>query len=1539
MVFTAMNLPFSQRFATRQVNQILKQSNVPIHIDAIRKIMPGSVKVQGVVIADLHGDTIIYAGNLQADIRLLALLRSKVKLLDMDLDRAVVDIARTSSEQKLNIAAIFQSGGEKKLAPTENEPSSWEISIHKGALSHIAFRMSDSATGLHMSYDVSELALKGFRISLLERDIRCKSLDLNGTEGIMNLTPRLMPKKENASSPWNLGLLELWMKDVDFSLQQAADSLNLEAHIGEGSMLAREMDFLSKTINLRSFSLEKTSVILGSKPTEIYQDIDLNIKDFRFDTAYIGMKVRKMSLDMGNGFSLKKVKGELDSNMDQTQLQLEIETGNSRIELKGAAEEGIMDIIKRPEEITGASLELGQARISLKDLFYFDSDLEKSPFFASLSSSPIELEAILRFEESLFTISDLRVSQKNNCKIALKGSIDKPFQIKDSKGEMDLEISGIDHSWLENLLAASGMNHSLPDMSDLHIQANISDSLTAPQVGVTIRSYLGDVDIAGSLDLQKERFKMGFFLNRVSLGEILSIPHMETFTGTGEINGESFSGEYLNAAFQMQIDTLGFKEYNYSQMLLHGSLKPGEYEFHMLANDSSLKGDMNVVLNLADSTYRVKATGNAMAQLHSLHLYDEALTVETGLEAHLRGRKNELESEILFNDLTFTSSRERALVEQLHASFRTDTMETWFHVDADFFNMDMQVSMPFNRLDSLGEDYKAYLASFNDPSYIIAADRVSGLPAISASGQLAYHSLLDVFLKDSGLYFSNLDFSVTHPPGINRLKANILGDGISYKMAKTGRLHAALTDSAGIINFDLSTDQTFLNAGHESSFNLSGYFTNRSTLTSFSVYDALGRDLYQLEVAGKVDSNQIVLEIPSREIILNREQWKMESADVLSIDLENLTLIPSFQMNRDSASMHISALHQDQDITYTLGLNQFELGSLLGPDLITGRPDGTFTGSIGFSTSKDNKREIATGLLIRDIRYFGQDISDIRLNGSFSMGSSDEYSIDLNAYMDSSSFQIKGHRNEQGDRAIDASFSHFPLISIQPFTKAYLSELGGFASGKFNVSALKGREQAQGELNFEDARLKVKLLNSSFRIPSQRIVLTNESVLFRNFTVLDTLNKALKVDGSVDFGKNREPMADLNITSSKLKLMSRDEGSNAPFSGNIYVDSRFSVKGPLANPVVEGKVLLSEGTEIFYHHKEDLRMAESENLVNFVSHGGTNGEITPSTLSKNSTFLNSSVETIVEIDPSTRINFSLDKRMFGVDLNVKGGGRVQYNMLENERITLSGSYEIGEGAALLKLLGWPNKSFIISQGGFIRWEGMVENPELNFEAENRVSSSYINPIDNKQREIEFKVILQMSGYLSDLNVVFTIRTPDQYVMSIINTMSPEEQMRQALQVLLFETIDLPGISSSTDYMTQQVNQILASQLNQLTKNTIKGVDISFGLDSYSQSSTGEGGESSTSLSYEVSKSLLNNRGQIEVSGRLNDVNQQPGVSDHSLNNVSFEYRLDSVATKYLKVYNEHSYDDVFEGEVTKTGIGFTYRKAYKTLSDIWKGKK
>jgi len=1577
LLFGFLNLPFSQRIATAKVNQVLQQVEVPVHIDAIRKILPGSVNIYGVLISNSQGDTIIYTGRLKADIRLLALLRNRVVLQDLELQRAVVDIGRESGEEKLNIAAVFQRGKEEDPAPSDKEPASWEISIKKGELSDIFFRMSDTLSGIHVSQEISELKLKGFMISLAERDMSFKGLDLFRSAGSLALTPRLLEKKKLAGLPWNFGLQTLALEDIDFTFLDESSGLKLETKVGQGNVRTNQLDLLSKTVDLKkialtdavatlqtghtseqsadragdgekqmnwiflseSIELENTEAWLGPEPLAQYSMINLNIKEFNLDKDQAGMKLKKLSFELGNGFSLKKMKGGFDSENDHTELQMELETGNSHIAFEGRAEAGLFDLIRDPDRIGKAILEVDESLISMADMACFVTDLKEFPAYALLSSAPVQLEGVLNVEQSVYGFSGISLSQEKNFRLNLEGFMEHPFQFQEATGNLDLEISGLDQDWMESLVAGFGIGDSLPDLRDLHIRAGFSDTLKAPHFDIALSNRDERVEVSGSFDLQKEQFMLTGSFSNLALGDLLSVADLGSFAGTGELKGAGFKGDRLKASFYLNIDTLTYRDYHYGHTLLVGSIEPGEYEFNLVANDASLKGDLNVVMNSADSAMKVKAAGIIQAQLKDLHLYEDTLGLECSLEGTLSISGGELESELGLSDLKFVTPREMAEVRQLGATFTADTARTELQAESDFFLVEMRVSTPVNGLDSLGQEYKQYFASFLDPSHMTATDRLSKLPEIYASGQISDHEVLDMFLQDTGLYFTNIDVTLVHRSDQKSLHAFINGEGLNYKMLQSGALYAVLSDSAGNLIYDLVADQTSLFSGSEKRVQLSGNFANQSTRTTLLVLDTLDQQTYQLEVAGKVDSTRLVFEVPAKQLILNGEVWQMDSPDLLSIDIGSKTVFPAVSMNLDSSYIRMSALNQEPLYQYKIDLNQVKLGSLISKDLLPGNPDGTFTGSIDLSRNRDVERKIVLGLRVSDIRYTEQDIRDIHLDAALTQGQSKDYSMDLLARMDSSRIELKGGRTEHGDRNLHAAFSHFPFISMQPFVADHLSDLGGYISGEFSMDTRREKEELQGELVFEDARLKINILNSMFRIPTQRITMKDERLKFDNFTILDTLNKELIVDGYIDLGMDMPVAADLNISSSKLQLMSRDETSQAPFTGNVFIDSEFSVRGPLSRPDLEGRILLSEGTEIFYQHKEDLRLSESEKVVRFVNLSSDGEEITPPLLSSQSNFINSSIETIVQIDPNTRINFTLDKRMYNIDLNVQGGGQLQYNMLENNQVSLAGSYEIGSGAALMQLTGWPNKSFDIAEGGYIRWQGLVENPELRFEAENKVSSSYINPVDGKQRDIDFYVILQLAGYLSELDILFTIRTPDQYVMSIINTMSPEERMQQAISVLLFEIIDLPGISSSTDYMTQQVNQILASQLNQFTKSTIKGVDISFGLDSYDRSPQEGGGETSTSLTYEVSKSLLNNRAQIEFSGRLHDVNQQPGASDHSLNNVSFEYRLDSAANKYLKVYNEHTYDDVFEGEVIRTGIGFTYRKRYRNLRDIWKRKR
>ncbi len=140
-------------------------------------------------------------------------------------------------------------------------------------------------------------------------------------------------------------------------------------------------------------------------------------------------------------------------------------------------------------------------------------------------------------------------------------------------------------------------------------------------------------------------------------------------------------------------------------------------------------------------------------------------------------------------------------------------------------------------------------------------------------------------------------------------------------------------------------------------------------------------------------------------------------------------------------------------------------------------------------------------------------------------------------------------------------------------------------------------------------------------------------------------------------------------------------------------------------------------------------------------------------------------------------------------------------------------------------------------------------------------------------------------------------------------------------------------------MSQQINQFWESQLNQITKSAIKAVDVSFGVDTYTGATESGGEQTYTSFTYEVKKEMFNDRGSVMVSGQMNDNSPASQQSNNVIENFIFEYALDTNRTKFLKVYRQQNYEDLLEGEVIKSGVGFIYRKSYDKISDIWRRKK
>ncbi len=1514
LLLATLNLPFSQRFATRKVNQILTSIEVPIQLDAIHRILPGSVLIHGISFTDLEGDTMIYAGELNADIRLLALIRKKVLLQQVDLEHVVVKILMNENSSKYHIAEAFTS----------------------------------------------------------------------------DRTPDKIKKKDGKGNtmPWNFGLMNLSMNDINFTFDPGHDDLWLHVMLGEGEIKVREMDVSKKILDIRKISLAQSRVSLltpsesdnpkpsasrdiGLSPWTITgKDIDLEevgiriadrvdpgsdstgrqfnlakldmkLKDLRLDEDHIGVKVKRMSFDLGNGFSMKNLEGELESEGESTTLKLDIESGHSQASLQGQAHHSFLSMISEPGNLHVAHLALSKTNISLLDVIPFFRANPGNPGFISLSGAPYSMSGDFDWNGTSLDISGFSISQNQNFQMAIEGKVDMPFPVSSAGGLLNLRISEVDESWLKEILQGFGMGDATPEIAGLTLESQLSRSFTSPDFDLRLKSQMGNVSASGSLNFATDSFFLRSSFDKILLGEILSAPELGAVAGSASLRGHGFSHESFHSALSLQLESLEYKDYSYSQISLKGRGQAGVYDFHLRADDAFFQGDIKARMIPNDSLFRMDVSGNLTAQLDQLHLLNDTLGISTQLEGRILRGPKVFESEISALGTVLTDAYETVDIQNINAILRTDSLNTTLSSTGDFFSLDMKVAKSISEFDSLGQAYANYLSTFKESDPKSVAARVKELPEINARAQITDHDVLDIMLKDTGFHIGNLDLSMLHQSVENKINYGITGHKLQYEMVEINSFNAAMVDSAGLLKMNMAFDDASLFKGPKNDWLLNANLAETEGTTSLSVQDPLGRLMYNIAIAAMVDSTHLKLKVPEEQFIINGTLWQLETADLLSMDLSTLKVDPTLRMYTDSSFLHFLSFEEGEvpGPGYTICMNQVEMESLVREDLFPGRPDASISGSVGFSVLNDTERKIESDLQFLDVEYSDLNFDLVSLNGHIIFGDSGTYSVDVLARLDSAMLSFKSKRGEGGEREIVSEISQIPLNTIQPFTTNSISDLRGYVTGNFDAINSGGEEHVNGQLSFNGVELQINALNSTFKIPDQDLVLEEEKLIFDNFRVLDTSSNELLVDGFLDFQVLDQVATQLDISSSRLQLMSRGEvDEKTTFYGDVFIDSKFSVNGPLVNPTIRGNILLSKGTELFYRHMDDLTLSESEQIVNFVGYTDEEDQDVPSALSRHGKFITSSVETRVEIDPTTRFNVGLSKKIYELDLQITGGGSLLYNMLNNNQMSLTGSYEISEGAAELKLVGWPDKSFRISKGGYINWHGRVDEPELNFQALNRVSSSYLNPVDGKQRPVDFDVILQLSGYLSELDVLFTVNTSDQYLMSTINALGPEEQMRQAISILLFESIDLPGISSSSAYMSQQVNQILASQLNQLTQNTFKGVDISFGIDTY-KSTTSGGDQSNTSLSYEVRKSLMNDRAQIEVSGRMRDMNQHAGASDLSLSNIAFEYSLDSAGTKFLKVYNEHTYEDVFEGEVIKTGIGVTLRKRFRKFSDIWKREK
>ncbi|MDE5812836.1 MAG: translocation/assembly module TamB, partial [Muribaculaceae bacterium] len=509
--------------------------------------------------------------------------------------------------------------------------------------------------------------------------------------------------------------------------------------------------------------------------------------------------------------------------------------------------------------------------------------------------------------------------------------------------------------------------------------------------------------------------------------------------------------------------------------------------------------------------------------------------------------------------------------------------------------------------------------------------------------------------------------------------------------------------------------------------------------------------------------------------------------------------------------------------------------------------------------------------------------------------------------------------------------TEFPLDIANPFFPPQTMKVYGHLNGDMSLSGSFTDPKLNGSISCDSVGLLVNMLGTKFRFDRDPITVTDNVLDFHEFEVYAVNQNPLTLRGTVDATKMTDMKFDLSAKASNMQLTGAKGSGSAEVTGKLFVDLDASVKGPMSMMDINAMLNVLPTTDVTYNMamtSDAISQGQgADGVVKFVNFSDST-QVAKADSITSTLGMRISAKAIISQGAEVTVNLGDDGK---VQCNPSGTLNYFQNYLGDMR--LNGTLYTGTGYARYKVMVLGTKTFNFNQDSHITWGGDIMNPTLAISAYDKVKANI--QTGGNTSLVNFLVTLNIGNTLSAPSVQFDLSTDDD--MSISNelqSMTAEQRQQQAISLMLTGTYT--GQNSKTvngNLVTSNLYGMLTSTLNTFLANNVKGVDINLGVDQY-QTGTNGSTSTNTSYSYQVSKSLLNNRFKIIVGGNYTDGPGNENFEQNLISDIAFEYILKQTNTMSLnaKLYRHTGFESVLEGEITETGVGLSLRRR---LAHFW----
>ncbi len=1387
----------------------------------------------------------------------------------------------------------------------------------------------------------SRLFVKSDGIDLHRETVEVNGARLEDAQLDIVLNDSVPEDTTTSQNRWKIHIDEARVQHSDIALHMPGDTMSVRMHMG--LLTAREalVDLETETYTVQQVDWDNGALQYDQNFQPRIDGLDYNHLDLShisigIDSIYyhdptLRLVMRHVALREKSGLQVTDLTGPVEMENGTLRLpKFHLKTPDSEIAVEMDMPLNLMD------SIAPGQLQLRlRAQVGKKDVMVFLADMPQG-FRDRWPDSPLQVEGALSGNMQHMEFSDVEMTLPSAFHATVTGYADHLDNPKQLRADVQFQAQGGDLSFLVQMLPRQ-MQRDYRIPNGIRAEGRVKADRANYTFDVTANEDKGRVKLQGQLNADLMRYDATLHVDQLNVHHFM--PRDSIYTVTADVKVQGQGTDFLSPRTQLtadaQIQHLRYGHWNLDNMTAQATIRNGHALVDVLSDNPLVNGRLNVdaLLNTKKLNATITADLNTV-NLYKMRLVDKPLSL--GLCGHVDVTSDmKLTHYVsgLISDITVRDSSKALRSEFVGLHLNTNTDTTIVRAQSGDFIVKLDGSGNYEQLlkqlTILSDSASAQLSNkiIDQP----ALRRL--LPTMKVHVESKRDNPLVTILKSQGVDFTQLLFDMATSPetGVN---GNGFVHSLTYDDVRLDTINFRLTQRKNHLSFGGQIRNNKKNPQFVFNALFDGILQERGATFGVRYYDSDNKLGARIGAQAEMLDSGLNVRLMPETPTLGYKLFKLNADNYIFLGNNKRVKANIDLLAEDGMGVKIYSEESDptalQDIT--VSLNKFNLDEVTSVIPYMPRMTGMLHGDYHVVQDAKGHLSVASDMSVRDMTYERSPIGNVSTELLYLQQGDSAHVVEARLMKDDAEIGLlSGTYYHVGGGSLDAmlQLERMPLNIVNGFVSDHLFGLQGYGDGKMSVRGPLSRPQVNGEIYLDSSYVESVPYGVSLRFDNDPVRIVDSKLLLDNFTLYSYNENPLNIQGSVDFSDLDRVMVDVRMRARNFQIIGAKENPHSVAYGNAFVNVFASMRGPADNLNMRGRLEVLGSTDMAYILRDTPLTTDNhlDNLVKFKDFSDT-AQVVINRPPLNGFTMDMTLD--VSMGAHIMAYLNADHSNF---IDLMGGGTLRMLYTPTDNLRLTGRYTLSNGEMKYSLPVIPLKTFVIQNGSYIEFTGDPMNPTLNITATERTKATVAGS-NGAGRSVDFDCGVVVTKTLKDMGVVFTLDAPeDMQLHSELQSMSVEQRGKLAVTMLTTGMYLADG-NTQPFSMNSALSSFLNSEINNITGNALRTIDLSFGLD---QSLDGTG-QTHTDYSFKFAKRFLNNRLKIAVGGKVSSGAELQQRNKSFFDNVSLEYRLDDTANKYLTLFFQNNSYDWLDGYTQKYGGGFIWRRRIQRFTDIFRFK-